>query len=174
MVRYRVTCIVKHEKYERILSLGCYSPDNVFLSFKEDEVIDRIENRRDTFYVERPSGHVADLEVAERDGRKYVKTVADGERPDNLLSLPTCPSKQRSTMTSTMLATVCEAATHVQEVCSWLWRNLQSGWRRVPRRLQSQPIPSLEKLPSLRVARRSVPIEAIFVRFLTMKLLEES
>ncbi|MDD5382312.1 MAG: DUF3892 domain-containing protein, partial [Candidatus Margulisbacteria bacterium] len=29
--------------------------------------------------------------VAIRSGRKYLKTEADGEAPNNLLSLPTCP-----------------------------------------------------------------------------------
>lgn len=118
MARYRVTCIVKHEKYERISSLGCFTPDNVFLSFTEDEVIDRIENHRDSFYVERPSGHVIDLEVAERDGKKYVKTIPDGEKPDNLLSLPPCPAKSanyKSSATAGVLGTVVAAASHGPE-----------------------------------------------------------
>ena len=54
MARYRVTCTTKHEKHERILGLGCYSPDHVFLTFTEAQVIVRIEIHHDTFYVERP------------------------------------------------------------------------------------------------------------------------
>jgi hypothetical protein len=110
MARYRVTCTTKHEKYERILGLGCYTPDNVFHTFTEPAVIDRIENHGDTFYVERPTGHVADLEVAEREGRKYLKTKADGERPDNLLSLPDCPAK--SSDGTGRVRTVLGAASH--------------------------------------------------------------
>ena len=49
MARYRVTCTTKHDKYERILALGCYTPTNVFLTFTEAQVIDRIENHGDTF-----------------------------------------------------------------------------------------------------------------------------
>ena len=94
-MRYRVTCTTKHEKYERILGLGCYTPDSIFLTFTEAEVIDRLEHTADTFYVERPDGHVADLEVATREGTKYLKTIPDGERPDNLLSLPNCPEKKQ-------------------------------------------------------------------------------
>jgi hypothetical protein len=110
MSRYRVTCITKHEKYERILNLGCYSPANIFHTFPEDEVIRRIEGGHDTFYVERPSGHVAELEVAEHEGRKYVKTKPDGERPDNLLSLAQCSSKPHHVVTP--IRTVVPAASH--------------------------------------------------------------
>ena len=114
MARYRVTCTTKHDKHERILGLGAYTPDNVFLTFTEAQVIDRIENHGDTFYVERPTGHVVDLEVVKRhDGVKYVKTKADGERPDNLLSLPNCPAKKPVIVpTSGTLGTVVAAANH--------------------------------------------------------------
>jgi Protein of unknown function (DUF3892) len=113
MARYRVTCTAKREKYERILGLGCYSPTNVFLTFTEAQVIDRIENQGDTFYVERPTGHVIDLEVVKgQDGTKYVKTIADGEKPDNLLSLPACPARQSTTAAAGTLGTVVAAASH--------------------------------------------------------------
>ncbi|WP_263380931.1 DUF3892 domain-containing protein [Granulicella paludicola] len=114
MARFRVTCVVKHAKYERISSLGCYSPDNVFRSFTEDEVIDRIENHNDSFYVERPTGHVIDLEVVtEKNGNKYVKTIPDGERPDNLLSLPSCTvSSSVKTGVLSSVGTVVAAASH--------------------------------------------------------------
>jgi hypothetical protein len=115
MSRYRVSCITKHEKYERILSLGCYSPANTFHTFPEDEVIRRIESGKDTFYVERPSGHVAELEVAERDGKIYVKTKPDGEKPDNLLSLAQCTSEPSHVVTP--VRTVVPAASH--GICHW-------------------------------------------------------
>lgn len=102
-----------HEKRERILGLGCYSPTNVFMTFTEAQVIDMIENHHDTFYVERPTGHVVELVVAEREGRKFVKTEADGEKPDNLLSLPTCPAKESSLAPAIgSLGTVVAAANH--------------------------------------------------------------
>jgi hypothetical protein len=116
MARYRVTCTTKREKNEGIISLGCYSPGNVFFAFTEAEVIERLESRRDTFYVERPNGHIADLEVAEREGKKYVKTVADGERPDNLLSLPTCTGK--TIPVPAPVRTVVPAASHGTD---WWW-----------------------------------------------------
>jgi hypothetical protein len=114
MARYRVTCTSKHDTHTRILGLGCYTPTNVFLTFTELEVIDRIENKGDTFYVERPTGHVVELEVVRKhDGTKYVKTVPDGERPDNLLSLPNCPAKKPIVApTLGSLGTVLGAASH--------------------------------------------------------------
>jgi Protein of unknown function (DUF3892) len=109
MARYRVTCTTKDENNERIIGLGCYAPGNVYLKFTEAEVIARIEGYSDSFYVERPDGHVADLMVAEREGRKYLKTVADGERPDNLLSQPHCPQQGNG---SKPARTVVPAASH--------------------------------------------------------------
>jgi hypothetical protein len=116
MARYRVTCTTTREKNEGIISLGCYSPGNVYFTFTEAEVIERLESRRDTFYVERPNGHIAELEVAERDGHKYVKTVPDGERPDNLLSLPTCAAKPHHNPSP--VRTVIPAASHGTD---WRW-----------------------------------------------------
>ena len=36
-------------------------------------------------------GRRADVIVATRNGHKYLKTEADYDTPDNLLSLPECP-----------------------------------------------------------------------------------
>jgi hypothetical protein len=94
-MRYRVTCTTKHEKHELITHLGCYTTTNLYIYLTEAEVIDRIENQGDTFYVERPTGHVTDVEVATREGKKYLKTKADSEKPDNLLSLRDCPQKKQ-------------------------------------------------------------------------------
>lgn len=40
------------------------------------------------FFVERPSGDPVRIEVASRQGREFIKTVADGDNPNNLLELP--------------------------------------------------------------------------------------
>lgn len=55
----------------------------------EDVVIAEIEGGAE-YYV-KVDGRKVDVEVAERDGRKFLKTAADGYSPNNLLSLPTCP-----------------------------------------------------------------------------------
>lgn len=93
--RYRVTCTQKHEKHEHVLALGCFSPSNTFHKFTEAEVIERIEHHSDTFYTERPDGHVAEVIIVEIDGKKYLKTKADGERPNNLDWLKDCPEKHK-------------------------------------------------------------------------------
>jgi Protein of unknown function (DUF3892) len=55
----------------------------------EDTVIAEIEGGA-KYYVN-VDGREVEVEVAEHDGHKYLKTVADGYTPNNLLSLPTCP-----------------------------------------------------------------------------------
>jgi hypothetical protein len=92
---YQVTCREKHSLYERITSIGCAEVGTgVIKRFTEDEAITRIEVGNDSFYVERPVGHRVWVIVAQREGRKYLKTETDGEKPDNLLSLPECPKKK--------------------------------------------------------------------------------
>jgi hypothetical protein len=91
MPRYRVACTEKQEKHEHILSLGCYGPGNTYHRFTEAEVIASLDSGTDSFYSERPDGHVAEIIVETRDGEKYLKTTPDGERPNNLDWLPDCP-----------------------------------------------------------------------------------
>ncbi len=55
-----------------------------------DKAIAGIENGTWAFYT-MVNGQRADVIVASRNGRKYLKTTADGEEPNNLLSLPECP-----------------------------------------------------------------------------------
>jgi hypothetical protein len=97
MAIYRVTCREKHSLYERIISIGCAEVGTgVTMRFTEDEAIKRINQGSDRFYVERPEGHRVWVIVAEREGREYLKTEIDGERPDNLLALPACPAKNHN------------------------------------------------------------------------------
>ncbi|MGB6687005.1 MAG: DUF3892 domain-containing protein [Terracidiphilus sp.] len=110
MSRYRVSCTQKHEKHEHIISLGCYGPGNSIHTFSEAEAIDRVENRGDSFYAERPDGHVAEIIVVRRQGEKYLKTEPDGERPNNLDWLPDCPPKTHKVITPAR--TVVAAASH--------------------------------------------------------------
>ncbi len=112
MSRYRVSCTQKHEKHEYVLSLGCYGPGNAYTAFSETVAIRLIDSRSDTFYVERPSGHVVEVIVAEREGKKYLKTTADGEKPNNLLNLPDCPAKEHKIITPIPTRSVVPAASH--------------------------------------------------------------
>jgi Protein of unknown function (DUF3892) len=111
MPRYRVTCTEKQEKHEHILSLGCYGPGENYRRFTEAEAITRLDNHADTFYSERPDGHIAEIIVETRDGEKFLKTKPDGERPNNLDWLPDCPPKPHKAIVPPV-RTVVPAASH--------------------------------------------------------------
>jgi len=90
----QVQCINKTDRYsphERIQAIGGRNPDGTRWKLREDEAIISIKQGRYSFYVERPAGHRILVVVARSAaGREYLKTQADGEQPDNLLSLPEC------------------------------------------------------------------------------------
>jgi len=92
-MRYRITCTTNHPSFTRITHLGCVTTTNLYQLLSEEDAITRLRNG-DSFYVERPTGHVVEVLIAQREGRDYLKTEADGEKPDNLLSLPDCPAKK--------------------------------------------------------------------------------
>ncbi len=58
-----------------------------------DRIIQFIENRDHRFWTIAPStGQSVWIEVHKRaNGRKYLKTAADGVEPNNILALPKCP-----------------------------------------------------------------------------------
>lgn len=91
----QITCVVKTDRpnpHERIQSVGGVNPDGTRWKLSEDNAIAYIENGTYSFYVERPFGHTVAVIIARSQwGHKYLKTVADGEHPNNLLSLSTCP-----------------------------------------------------------------------------------
>lgn len=89
----RVDCVNKRDRqetHERISNIGGANADGTRWRLAEDEAITGIETGKWTFHVEHPAGHRVKVIVAFRLGRKYLKTEADGESPDNLLSLPEC------------------------------------------------------------------------------------
>jgi hypothetical protein len=87
-----IKCINKSDRYnahERITHVGGYG--NKQWKITQQEAIDYIEDGTWRFFV-MVNGLRADVIVAvSRWGNKYIKTVSDGEQPDNLLSLPECP-----------------------------------------------------------------------------------
>jgi hypothetical protein len=91
--RYQITCINKTDRtsaHERIRKVGGVASGTRW-TLTQEEVITSIEQGKYSFFVNR-GGHEANVLVAtSRYGNKYIKTVADGEQPDNLLSLPECP-----------------------------------------------------------------------------------
>jgi hypothetical protein len=89
----RVECVNKSDRYnphERIQNIGGRNADGTRWKLTEDDAIAGIANGQWDFYVS-VGGNAVSLIIATRLGHKYLKTVADGEQPNNLLSLPECP-----------------------------------------------------------------------------------
>ena len=95
----RIRCVVKTDQtsaHDRIHSVGGAKPDGSHWKLTQDKAISYIEDGTYVFYIERPVDHRIDVIVAVSVGgnkslNKYLKTIADREQPDKLLSLPTCP-----------------------------------------------------------------------------------
>ena len=93
-MRIRIRCINKDDRYnprESITHIGGVNPDGNSWKLSLQDAINSIENGKYSFYVERPSGDIVNVIVAvSAGGNKYLKTEADGDEPNNLLSLDEC------------------------------------------------------------------------------------
>lgn len=91
----RIQCINKTDRgsaHERIRAIGGLNPDGTRWRLNLDDAIQGVESGKWKFYVERPVGDRVWVVVAtSAAGHKYLKTTADGDQPNNLLSLPECP-----------------------------------------------------------------------------------
>jgi hypothetical protein len=89
----QIKCINKDPRldpYRRITHVGGYATSQWKLTVAE--AIQLIERREWRFFVERPRGDRVWVVVAvSKYGNKYLRTEADGDEPNNLLSLPECP-----------------------------------------------------------------------------------
>ena len=93
-IRAQIRCINKSDRlnpYERIISVGGINPNGNRWKLSQTDAIKGIEDQTYSFYVSQ-NGKEVDVIVAKSAyGHKYLKTTADGEQPNNLLSLPECP-----------------------------------------------------------------------------------
>ncbi|MBX5217866.1 DUF3892 domain-containing protein [Rhizobium sp. NLR9a] len=89
----QIKCINKNPRndiYHAITHVGGFTDRQWKLTL--DDAISKIERGEWAFYIDRPRGDRVWVEVAvSRFGNKYLKTDADGDEPNNLLSLPECP-----------------------------------------------------------------------------------
>ncbi len=88
MASYQVTCHVPDgaDADQRIDAIGGAGWKDPI-----DRAITNIENGINSYWTYVAGAH-ADVVVAKRpNGRKYLKTTADGIEPNNLLALPRCP-----------------------------------------------------------------------------------
>lgn len=90
----RVICVNKSDRYnahERIINIGGVNPDQTRWKMSQQDAIKAIETGKYSFYVVANGKMVNVIVATSKYGYKYLKTEADGEQPDNLLSLPECP-----------------------------------------------------------------------------------
>ena len=93
-ITVQIRCINKTDRmnpHERIRNVGGVNPNGQGWKLTLDEAIAGIKKRKYKFWVS-VAGKSVDVIIARSAaGHEYLKTVADGEQPNNLLSLSECP-----------------------------------------------------------------------------------
>jgi hypothetical protein len=90
--RVQIQCVTKRDRqnpHERIEAVGGVHDSKPWY-LPEAQAIAGIKNGTYSFYTS-VNGRTVDVVVAVHEGREYLKTVADGYAPNNLLSLSACP-----------------------------------------------------------------------------------
>jgi hypothetical protein len=94
MSRHQVLCVNKSDRYnphERILFIGGLNADGTRWKVSQPDAVAYIEAGTYEFYVSVLGNYVDVIVAVSQYGNKYIKTKADGDHPNNLLSLPECP-----------------------------------------------------------------------------------
>ena len=89
----QIRCINKSDRmnaHERIKNVGGFENGKPW-KLPESDAIAGIESGKWRFFVNVNGKSVWVVIALSRYGHKYLKTEADGEHPNNLLSLPECP-----------------------------------------------------------------------------------
>lgn len=93
MAKNQIRCINKSDRdnpHERITHIGGMNSDGGLWKLTQQEAVNSILSGKYSFYVQ-VNGKPVDVIVAtSRFGNKYIKTEADGDQPNNLLSLMEC------------------------------------------------------------------------------------
>ncbi len=91
--KLQILCITKSNRmdaHERITNIGGKNTNGTPWRLSQTDAIAGIENGTYDFHVTQGGRTVNVIVSKSRYGHKYIKTVADGEQPDNLLSLSQC------------------------------------------------------------------------------------
>lgn len=89
----QITCINKSDRqnpHERITHVGGFMNGQRW-RITQEEAIRFIETRQRDFYVNPGNDPVLVIVAVSRFGNQYLKTQNDGDQPNNLLSLASCP-----------------------------------------------------------------------------------
>ncbi len=91
--RHEIKCVNKTDRFnphERIKAIGGVNPNGSPWKIAQEHAIASIEQGVHQFYVRVGYQEVDVVVAVSRFGNKYLKTTADGDEPNNLLSLYEC------------------------------------------------------------------------------------
>lgn len=91
--RHEIKCVNKTDRFnphERIKAIGGVYPNGSPWKIPQEHAIASIEKGVHQFYVRVGYDEVDVVVAVSRFGNKYLKTTADGDEPNNLLSLYEC------------------------------------------------------------------------------------
>jgi Protein of unknown function (DUF3892) len=92
--RHEIKCINKSDRqnpHERILHVGGVNGDATRWKLSQQDAVQHIKQGKYAFFVRKNGQEVNVIVATSRFGNEYIKTEADGDMPNNLLSLPECP-----------------------------------------------------------------------------------
>lgn len=90
----QISCINKTDRqsaHDRIRRVGGVNPNGSRWGLPLADAIAGVESGQWKFYVSVGGQSVWVVVAVSAAGNKYLKTMNDGEQPNNLLSLPECP-----------------------------------------------------------------------------------